>query len=195
MSPVSRTVPAARAERALAAFATLLLLAACASPSRPPIDESNPTAEAAKNVVTVPPISAEVVPPALETAGATPPSEAAAEPPGEDSVYFALGSIDLGAAERKRLERVAGELVRDRSKKATLVGFTDHLGSREYSVALATKRINLISDTLVAAGVKPKQLKRLIRGYDTQSMRRCTTEICRQTLRRVDIQLTSGSKK
>lgn len=169
-----------------------LLLAACLSPSphatiqtRPATAQMTPTAAAA-------PEAAAAVTATERKGDALPPPELEAEPPGEDSVYFALGSAELGEMEVQRLKRVAGELNRDRTKKATLIGFTDHLGSREYSVALATKRIKVITDKLVAFGAKAKQLQRFIRGYDTRSARRCSSEACRQALRRVDIKLVAA---
>lgn len=186
MSPSALLTFAKFSVRRFFIVAESLLLAACASPSPHATIQDYPTVSQ-----TAPAAAATVPLPGVWGSIRLPP-EPEAEPPGEDSVYFALGSAELDAMEAQRLKRVASELSHDRTKKAILVGFTDHLGSREYSVALATKRIKVITDTLIALGAKPKQLNRLIRGYDTLSARRCNTEACRQALRRVDITLVEA---
>jgi peptidoglycan-associated lipoprotein len=105
----------------------------------------------------------------------------------ENSIYFALGSIDIDDAGRTVIQRHAEKLKANRRVMVTLVGYTDHLGSREYNVALGQKRVTAVGQALLASGVSARQIRTRSYGYEKAAPAPCSNEACRRHLRRVEL--------
>lgn len=115
--------------------------------------------------------------------------DAAAVPPpinDENSVYFARGATVVDAAGEAKLRRHAERLKENPRQVVTLVGHTDHLGSRSYNLAIAEQRTAAVAELLRAMGVSRSQLHRYSVGSEKPGLS-CRVESCRKKMRRVDI--------
>jgi outer membrane protein OmpA-like peptidoglycan-associated protein len=105
----------------------------------------------------------------------------------ESSVYFSLGSVDIDDAGWGVVRRHAEQLKSNPRLRVTLFGHTDHLGSREYNVALGQKRVAAVEKALRASGVPGRQIRKNSYGYEKATPSPCSTDACRQHLRRVEL--------
>ncbi len=159
----------------------VVLLAAC-----------TPTLELREPPTPIVPARAAAGPPAAETGAASalsisPPAVEENLPPlsAPDAVFFGRASVDLQEAELQKLVRVAERLRLQPELVVTLVGHTDHLGSRAYNLAIAEQRTASVMKRLRELGVPAKQIRRHSYGYETAGG--CRSETCRAKMRRVDL--------
>lgn len=128
---------------------------------------------------------------------ATPRSEAPTDGPREHvldppairegrSVFFAKGSAELDANAHAVLKTHAVRLQDDSKLVVTLVGHSDHLGSRSYNLAVADQRVTAVAKTLRRLGVQRSQIRRYSLGNEKPGVQ-CQNETCRSKWRRVDI--------
>lgn len=103
-----------------------------------------------------------------------------------DNIFFATGSVRIDEQGRRLLREVVATLKADPRTNITLVGHTDDLGSTEFNIALAQRRVEAVADELAAMGASPRQLRRISYGNEA-APRVCTTPACRQDQRRVEI--------
>ncbi len=104
----------------------------------------------------------------------------------EYSVFFEPGASEVDEAGIALLRRHAERLKADPKQRLTLVGHTENLGSRTYSVAVAEKRVNVVYSLLRKFGVPQRQLRRYQAGAE-QNSKSCQSPECRRLMRRVEL--------
>ena len=103
-----------------------------------------------------------------------------------DSVYFSFGATRVDLEGQQKLRTHALRLKENPDLKVTLIGHTDHLGSRSYNLAIAEQRIETVGKLLTTYRVKKSQIRRYAVGSE-KAERNCTTKACRQKIRRVEL--------
>lgn len=101
-------------------------------------------------------------------------------------MFFARGSSDLGSAALSVLERHASRLRADSRLVVTLVGHSDHLGSRSYNLAITEQRVAAVARALRHMDVQRSQIRKYGLGSEKPGLS-CQSEKCRRKLRRVDL--------
>jgi outer membrane protein OmpA-like peptidoglycan-associated protein len=173
-------------------WAALLLcaaLAACAQQAPRPDAEGGAAGSAARTAdgrtaAGTPPPDA---PPATASAG-DPPADTVAAPeiPDTDQIFFASNATGVDEAGRRKLRAHAERLKANRRLNVTLVGHTDHLGSRSYNLAIAERRTAAVAEVLTSLGVGRTQIRRYGVGSEKLGPP-CQTSECRGRMRRVDL--------
>lgn len=154
-------------------FLATLLLGACAGhPVQSPSQPTPPPKAAAEK--TKPPARAPSASPVAPPKHAGP------------SIHFATGSFRIDEDARRLLRDIAGKLKGDIRADVTLVGHTDDLGSTEFDIALAQRRVEAVAAELVALGVSSRQIRRVSYGNEAAA-KPCASAACRQAQRRVDV--------
>lgn len=172
-------------------LAALALLAGCASPLPPsgslaagPTDHVSSTAGGPRGATPVPPVPS--APPVL----AVIPAEMSAD--GADAsprVIFPRGSAQLPAESGATIRAVVEALKAERSRTVLLVGYSDHWGSREISLALAVRRVDVVAKELLRQGVPGGQIRKLARGYLKSVLAQCRGPACERRLQQVELHL------
>lgn len=103
-----------------------------------------------------------------------------------NAVYFQRGSIVLDDVAIAVLRRHAERLRENLHLVVTLVGHTDHLGSRSFNLAIAEQRTAAVKAKLREFGVAAKKIRERSYGYE-QPGAACAGEPCRRKMRRVDL--------
>ncbi|MBI1186970.1 MAG: OmpA family protein [Alphaproteobacteria bacterium] len=85
---------------------------------------------------------------------------------GSDRVFFALDSADLSPQARSILERQAQWLRRYPSVRVLLAGNCDERGTREYNLALGSRRANAARAYLVSLGVEAARVETTSNGKE-----------------------------
>lgn len=80
------------------------------------------------------------------------------------ALYFGFDEDAMSPRTRRQLEIVAALLKNDPSKKITLSGHTDALGTKEYNDSLSGNRATVVRDFLVDAGVPAQQIITIAKG-------------------------------
>ena len=111
------------------------------------------------------------------------------EPDPARNVFFSLGSAEISDKARATIRNIAEMLKEHRNETVILVGGTDGLGSREFCIAISSKRTDALEAELLKLGVRPIQLRKRLRGCEVASRQTCNSEACRHRRRRVEIQL------
>lgn len=159
-----------------------LLLQACASTQGPISTNEQPPIK--------PPINANKAGPKAAIANtATSNNESAEVPFDGPQVVFALGSAEVPPTAAPIIEDIAAKLKADPLVNVVLIGRTEDMGSTEFSVAVASKCAQAVSQALIKRGARPSQIRLLARGYE-KTAKRCSTVACRKSQRRVDIVLS-----
>jgi OOP family OmpA-OmpF porin len=104
----------------------------------------------------------------------------------EYSVFFERSSTTLGARAETLLRQHAERLKANPKQQVILAGFSDNVGSRAYSLALADKRITTVMTRLLELGVPRKQMRRAVAGVE-QNSKNCQSDECLRLMRRVEI--------
>jgi outer membrane protein OmpA-like peptidoglycan-associated protein len=136
-------------------------------------------------------------PPATASAPETTPAVIAAEPASteaqviasvelEYNVFFERGSTEVDEVGEALLSRHAERLKANRKECVTLIGHTENLGSRAYSVALADERVEVVYALLRKFGVSSRQLRRSSAGME-KTRKACQSQACRPLMRRVEL--------
>lgn len=115
--------------------------------------------------------------------------EPTAHPNAENAIYFDLASTELSRDALTKVLALSRQLSVDRRLHVTLVGHTDNLGSKEFCVALATKRNASVQAELIRLGVRAGQIHRRSRGCERTQQTPCWSDGCRRQQRRVDLLL------
>jgi len=142
--------------RLLAVFASLLLLAACATAERGDAERDSPAANGAA---------------AGTGTGAgggdyAPGSQQALEAQAGDTVYFAFDSTILRQQSQNVLRQQAAWLERNPNARVTIAGHADERGTREYNLALGARRAEAVRSYLVDLGVSPNRLDTISYGEE-----------------------------
>ncbi|MEY5018974.1 MAG: hypothetical protein RLZ22_62 [Verrucomicrobiota bacterium] len=87
-------------------------------------------------------------------------------PSGGDTLalYFDFDEDEVNPRSQRQLEIVAKILCADPSKKITLSGHTDALGTRNYNDDLSGRRAAVVRDLLIKSGVSAQQIVTLAKG-------------------------------
>ncbi|NWG52111.1 MAG: OmpA family protein [Hydrogenophilaceae bacterium] len=85
---------------------------------------------------------------------------------GSDRVFFALDSSDLSPQARSILERQAAWLRRYPSVRVLIAGNCDERGTREYNLALGSRRANAARAYLVSLGVEAARVETTSNGKE-----------------------------
>lgn len=98
-------------------------------------------------------------------------------PAGGDTLalYFEFDEAEMNSRTRRQIEIVALILKSDPSKKITLSGHTDALGTKDYNNELSSRRAVVVRDFLVKSGVSAAQIVTAAKG-DSQPRRPNLTE-------------------
>lgn len=102
------------------------------------------------------------------------------------SILFARNSASLDQAAITLLRQHAERLKANPKQQVILAGFSDSVGSRAYSLALADKRVTVVMARLQELGVARKQMRRAVAGME-QNSQSCQSEECMRLMRRVEI--------
>ena len=106
-------------------------------------------------------------------------------------LVFQTGSSTLGEADFPSLTELAGYLAANPTKRVTLVGHTDAVGSLENNIALSRKRAGSVRQTLIDRyGVPPEQVAADGVGFLSPVASNQTAE-GREANRRVEVVLTT----
>ena len=106
-------------------------------------------------------------------------------------LVFQTGSSTLGEADFPSLTELAGYLAANPSKRVTLVGHTDAVGSLENNIALSRKRAGSVRQALIDRyGVAPEQVAADGVGF-LSPVASNQTEEGREANRRVEVVLTT----
>lgn len=108
-------------------------------------------------------------------------------------VFFEIADTGLSTKGREVIQKIAAQLYKKRSLAVTLIGRTDHLGSKEICIAIANKRLEVVEDELVRNGVKTKQIRNHVRGCEMATDRPCLSETCRRQRRSVELLIVEKS--
>jgi outer membrane protein OmpA-like peptidoglycan-associated protein len=98
-------------------------------------------------------------------------------PAGGDTLalYFEFDEAEMNSRTRRQIEIVSLILKSDPSKKITLSGHTDALGTKDYNNELSSRRAVVVRDFLVKSGVSAAQIVTAAKG-DSQPRRPNLTE-------------------
>ena len=141
---------------ALAAAATLFLVAGCASQSTTPDPAPQPQA------ATQPAAQPSAPPPASAPAQGRDPREAYAK----RSVYYEFDGYDVKTEYRPMVEAHAQFLKQNPSARITIEGNCDERGSREYNVALGQRRAESVMKMMKLLGVRDGQIESVSFGKE-----------------------------
>lgn len=139
-----------------------------------PVERSKPTSQASHATM-------------LRASSSEPDGGDDPEPDPEKTIFFGLGSMQISNAARATLQNIAARLRLNRRDAVTLVGRTDDLGSKEYCIAISSKRIDAVQAELQKLGAYPSQVRKRPRGFEAAEMTNCITDACRRKRRRVEI--------
>lgn len=129
--------------------------------------------------------------PPAELLSAPPPSPGDGEkaPPAiadGQSIFFAQGSAKIDQDAIQVLEIHAAKLRSNPKLVVTLIGHSDHLGSRSYNIAIAEQRVAAVAKALRGMDVQRGQIRKLSLGNEKPGGS-CQSEDCRRKWRRVDL--------
>jgi peptidoglycan-associated lipoprotein len=173
----------------LCAIAALVFISGCASrPKAPPSVASTPaTSEAAPTSrpapseqanapSQLPPIApaqefndganAGLRPQALAPAASTGPQAAASLAEAGDRIFFDTDRYDLSAEAQTILARQAAWIKANPSKRVIVAGSADERGTREYNLALGSRRASSARDYLVSLGVNGSSIETVSYGKE-----------------------------
>ena len=155
--------------------ATILLLAACGQAPVRTTGQADAVSPVAQEEKALPPV-------------ADKPSEAQimAQVNLDNSVFFPAGGTELDAASLKRLAALAERLKAMEEGIVTLHGYTDHLGSPSYNLAIAEQRVNAVATALRRNGIAATQIRRNAVGSERVPAA-CRSVQCRRLMRRVEL--------
>lgn len=155
--------------------ATVLLLAACGQAPVRTTGQTDAVSPVAQEEKALPPV-------------ADKPSEAQimAQVNLDNSVFFPAGGTELDAASLKRLAALAERLKAMEEGIVTLHGYTDHLGSPSYNLAIAEQRVNAVATALRRNGIAATQIRRNAVGSERVPAA-CRSVQCRRLMRRVEL--------
>lgn len=84
----------------------------------------------------------------------------------QERVHFDTDRYDLDAEDRSILQRQAAWLQQFPTVDVTVEGHADERGTREYNLALGSRRANTVRDYLVSLGVSPSRIRTVSFGKE-----------------------------
>lgn len=101
------------------------------------------------------------------------------------NIFFSQGSNTLAPGERLKLKRLAERLRSDQRLSVSLTSYTNDSGSHSFNLAVADRRISIVSTFLKKAGVPVQKIRSSI-TEDQGLASACRSFECRRTMRRVE---------
>ena len=141
-----------RTTKLLAAFATVLLLAACASGEDPAPEPEVVSNESSATAPT--------------SSGPAPGTQEDLVQMIGDRVFFGYDRFDLTPQARQTIEAWAGWLRQHPQVALVVEGHADERGTREYNLALGERRANSVKNYLVALGINGGRLTTISYGKE-----------------------------
>lgn len=185
--PLARP-PGLRWPAGVACFLAALAVAGCATvPETPPPAAISPTPEQGAVV------PAELLPDPLPEPPLRTEAQLIAAVQIEDSVFFERGAVELDDHQAANLRLHAERLKSSPKQRVTLIGYTENLGSRAYSVAIADKRVEAVYSMLRKFGVPARQINQRVAGVERIG-KACNSEKCRHLMRRVELRYAKSRK-
>ena len=136
----------------IAASVALLSLAACATDTQRPADDtSGDTSGAGAS-------TAPYTGPSAGSADVTSGAASTASLPNIRTVYFEFDSSEISGDGQAVVEGWAAYLAANSSARVRLEGHCDERGTREYNVGLGERRANAVLQALTSRGVSARQL-------------------------------------
>lgn len=111
------------------------------------------------------------------------------------SIYFASDSAELSDVAWATIADNAKRLAEDPAAAVTLVGYIDDLSSRSYGIALAQRRIQVVTDAMRSMGVALRRIRTAAYYREDADTVPCTTEICRTSYRRVEFRFLESRER
>jgi outer membrane protein OmpA-like peptidoglycan-associated protein len=110
----------------------------------------------------------------------------------QNQVLFDFDKASVKPAMEPTLTKLAGVLVKYDQSDATVVGYTDSVGSEDYNKQLSLRRAQAVVDFLVAQGVPAQRLQAQGMG-EANPVASNATDAGRQLNRRVEILVSPSS--
>lgn len=155
--------------------ATVLLLAACGQVPVRTTGQADAVSPVAQEEKALPPVADKLSE-----------SQIMAQVNLDNSVFFPAGGTELDAISLKRLAVLAERLKAMEEGIVTLHGYTDHLGSPSYNLAIAEQRVNAVATALRRNGIAATQIRRNVVGSERVPAA-CRSVQCRRLMRRVEL--------
>jgi outer membrane protein OmpA-like peptidoglycan-associated protein len=111
------------------------------------------------------------------------------------SVYFAADSAELTDVAWVTIAANANRLAEDPAASVTLIGYIDDLSSSSYGIALAQRRIQVVTDAMRSMGVALRRIRTAAYYLEEAGTVPCTTEICRASYRRVEFRFLKSRER
>jgi len=83
-----------------------------------------------------------------------------------DRVFFGFDSSELSGEAKETLERLAAWLRENAGARLTVEGHADERGTREYNLALGSRRASAVKEYLVALGIDPDRVQTVSYGEE-----------------------------
>jgi len=83
-----------------------------------------------------------------------------------DRVFFDFDTSELTEDAKQTIERLAAWLRENPGTRLTVEGHADERGTREYNLALGSRRASAVKDYLVALGVDPERIQTVSYGEE-----------------------------
>jgi peptidoglycan-associated lipoprotein len=83
-----------------------------------------------------------------------------------DRVFFETDSTDLTPQARSTLDKQAQWLQQHNRYAFTIEGHADERGTREYNIALGSRRAQVVRDYLAARGIAPQRMRTISYGKE-----------------------------
>lgn len=88
-----------------------------------------------------------------------------------DRVFFDFDSSELSDEAKQTIERLAAWLRENPGTRLTVEGHADERGTREYNLALGSRRASAVKDYLVALGVAPERVQTVSYGEERPAVK------------------------
>ncbi|MDR5654067.1 peptidoglycan-associated lipoprotein Pal [Ruixingdingia sedimenti] len=110
-----------------------------------------------------------------------------------DRVFFAVDQSTLSDEARGTLSGQAQWLAANPGYALVMEGHADEQGTREYNIALGSRRANAARDYLVSQGVSPSRILRTVSYGKERPVEVCSSEACYAKNRRAVTVLSLGA--
>lgn len=174
------------------AVAVVLGLALCACSEAPTHEQQPPRPESTPQPPPVSPELPTVAAPANETVRETPEkvTTEVSEPiiaDRDNSIFFPPGSATIDDDGKEKLQECADLLKQHPKKHILITGYSDDLGSKNYSLAISEQRITAVTAALRSLGVERGKIRRNRSNSVKTTASACRSDKCRQQMRRVEL--------
>jgi peptidoglycan-associated lipoprotein len=111
---------------------------------------------------------------------------------GSTTVYFDTDRYNIDSTDAAALQAQAQYFARFPQLTFTIEGHADERGTREYNLALGSRRAAAVQNFLIEQGVRPGRLQTITYGKE-RPLEICSDEACYAQNRRAVTVLTAGT--